>query len=162
MGAGYRARLTHESNEDKRNALLQVRDTYDPTAALYCSTQQLGSFATTSALQPPAALPSSRVRERTAGEHLCQVQVCLEYLERYYVLIAFASYLLEPSFDAADPGKLPFGRWKAQRPELHRYFTSLSSLLLCVQGSCQLVQPELPCFSANAGREERAARLHSG
>ena len=47
-------------------------------------------------------------------------QVCLEYLERYYVLIAFASYLLEPSFDATNPGHLPFGRWLAQRPELQR------------------------------------------
>ena len=55
-------------------------------------------------------------------------QVCLEYLERYYVLIAVASYLLEPDFDVANPDRLTFGRWLAQRPELHR--------CVLLQGSC--------------------------
>ena len=48
------------------------------------------------------------------------MQVCLEYLERYYVLIAFSAYLMEPGFDPKDPGRTRFGRWLAERPELYR------------------------------------------
>ncbi|KAK9808828.1 hypothetical protein WJX72_004439 [[Myrmecia] bisecta] len=65
--AGYRVRLTHESNEDKRNALLQV---------------------------------------------------CLEYLERYFYLIAYTAYLFDPSFNPQRPQQVSFGQWMKQRPEL--------------------------------------------
>ncbi|KAK9861491.1 hypothetical protein WJX84_004658 [Apatococcus fuscideae] len=65
--SGYRSRLTHESHEDKRNALLHV---------------------------------------------------CLEYLERYYVLISYAAYLFDPNFDPDNPEQPSFGQWIKNRPEL--------------------------------------------
>ena len=51
-------------------------------------------------------------------------QVCLEYLERYYVLIAFSAYLMKPGFDPANPGRMRFGSWLAERPELYRCLSS--------------------------------------
>ncbi|KAF6255732.1 inositol hexakisphosphate-domain-containing protein [Scenedesmus sp. NREL 46B-D3] len=44
--------------------------------------------------------------------------VCLEYLERYYMLIAFTSYLTWPKFDPAAPGHVTFQDWMDSRPEL--------------------------------------------
>lgn len=44
--------------------------------------------------------------------------VCLEYLERYYMLIAFASYLTWPRFDPASPAHVSFQDWMDSRPEL--------------------------------------------
>ena len=47
-------------------------------------------------------------------------QVCLQYLERYYVLIVFTAYLYDPAFNP-DSAKQPgFGQWMKQRPELRR------------------------------------------
>ena len=61
------------------------------------------------------------------------MQVCLEYLERYYVLIAFSAYLMEPGFDPHDPTRTPFGRWLAERPELYRYACAdWSGSLVCL------------------------------
>ena len=82
-------------------------------------------------------------------------QVCLEYLERYYVLIAVASYLLEPSFDVADPARLPFSRWLAQRPELHRWadFPGRQGPGLLQRMRTALAQPEvLPSNDASRSR----------
>lgn len=44
--------------------------------------------------------------------------VCLEYLERYYMLLAFTSYLTWPKFDPASPGYVTFQDWMETRPEL--------------------------------------------
>ncbi|KAK9804170.1 hypothetical protein WJX73_008272 [Symbiochloris irregularis] len=65
--AGYRSRMIHETNEDKRTALLHV---------------------------------------------------CLEYLERYYVLIAFVAFIMGPDFDPKLPRQRNFGQWMSARPEL--------------------------------------------
>ena len=50
-------------------------------------------------------------------------QVCLEYLERYYVLITFTAFLFDPGAGPAAPPPGSFGQWAARRPELHRYVT---------------------------------------
>ncbi|GFR48167.1 hypothetical protein Agub_g10003 [Astrephomene gubernaculifera] len=44
--------------------------------------------------------------------------VCLEYLERYYMLIAFASYLYSPAFNPELPTQASFADWMSSRPEL--------------------------------------------
>eukprot|EP00879_Flechtneria_rotunda_P018628 GHRR01019549.1.p1 GENE.GHRR01019549.1~~GHRR01019549.1.p1 ORF type:complete len:942 (+),score=356.76 GHRR01019549.1:158-2983(+) len=44
--------------------------------------------------------------------------VCLEYLERYYMLIAFTSYLTWSRFDPASPHHVTFQDWMDSRPEL--------------------------------------------
>eukprot|EP00197_Chlamydomonas_leiostraca_P007983 CAMPEP_0202863826 /NCGR_PEP_ID=MMETSP1391-20130828/4304_1 /ASSEMBLY_ACC=CAM_ASM_000867 /TAXON_ID=1034604 /ORGANISM="Chlamydomonas leiostraca, Strain SAG 11-49" /LENGTH=1425 /DNA_ID=CAMNT_0049543499 /DNA_START=116 /DNA_END=4393 /DNA_ORIENTATION=- len=46
------------------------------------------------------------------------LNVCLEYLERYYMLISFAGYLSSPSFDPGSPAHEPFPQWMAARTEL--------------------------------------------
>ena len=50
-------------------------------------------------------------------------QVCLEYLERYFILICFVSYISGLHFPPAPPGAAPagpltFGEWLGARPEL--------------------------------------------
>lgn len=67
--AGYRSRLMHESNENKRNALLHV---------------------------------------------------CLEYLERYFVLIAFTAYISDANFNPLSPKQATFGMFMKERSELRR------------------------------------------
>lgn len=67
--AGYRSRLMQETNETKRNALLQV---------------------------------------------------CLEYLERYYVLIAFTAYIMDDKFNPHHPKQKTFGQFMKDRSELRR------------------------------------------
>ncbi|EFN52818.1 hypothetical protein CHLNCDRAFT_26452 [Chlorella variabilis] len=44
--------------------------------------------------------------------------VCLEYLERYFTLICFASYISGAHFPPASPASLTFGEWLGARPEL--------------------------------------------
>lgn len=47
------------------------------------------------------------------------LQVCLEYLERYYVLVEFAAYLDDPGFDPGRPSShITFAAWREARPEL--------------------------------------------
>lgn len=48
------------------------------------------------------------------------LQVCLEYLERYYVLICFTNYLFDPDFDPTSPQQLTLQQWMKRRPELYR------------------------------------------
>ena len=67
--AGYRNRLMHESNDNKRNALLHV---------------------------------------------------CLEYLERYYVLIAFTAYLRDKDFNPQNSKQPTFGQFIKSRSEFRR------------------------------------------
>jgi len=47
--------------------------------------------------------------------------VCLEYLERYYVLITFTAFLFDPAMGPAAPPPGSFGQWAARRPELRRH-----------------------------------------
>jgi hypothetical protein len=44
--------------------------------------------------------------------------VCLEYLERYFTLICFCSYITGAHFPPASPAALTFGEWLGGRPEL--------------------------------------------
>jgi hypothetical protein len=53
------------------------------------------------------------------------LQVCLEYLERYYVLTSFTAFLFGPSFEPNSPHRPSFGEWSKQRPELQRWDFSL-------------------------------------
>ncbi|KAL6757552.1 inositol hexakisphosphate-domain-containing protein [Haematococcus lacustris] len=46
------------------------------------------------------------------------LSVCLEYLERYYMLISFAGYLTSTAFDPGSPHHQSFPAWMAARPEL--------------------------------------------
>ena len=46
------------------------------------------------------------------------LQVCIEYLERYFVLIAFTAYLNSPGFSPGRPNHISFSAWTAARPEL--------------------------------------------
>ena len=46
------------------------------------------------------------------------LQVCLEYLERYFTLICFCSYITGTHFPPATPASLTFGEWLGARPEL--------------------------------------------
>lgn len=46
------------------------------------------------------------------------LQVCLEYLERYYVLVAFAAYLDDGAFSPGTTFHIPFANWCSRRPEL--------------------------------------------
>ena len=46
------------------------------------------------------------------------LQVCLEYLDRYYSLIVFAAYLDDPGFAFSTKSHVPFSRWVKDRPEL--------------------------------------------
>lgn len=49
------------------------------------------------------------------------MQVCLEYLERYYVLIAFTAYLFEPGFNPEPHHhQASLAQWMQRRPELYR------------------------------------------
>lgn len=60
------------------------------------------------------------VHEGNEGKRTALLMVALEYLERYYVLIEYAAYIGEPSFDPLAPGQPSFGQWLAARPELRR------------------------------------------
>ena len=77
--AGYRARLMHESNDNKRNALLHV---------------------------------------------------CLEYLERYYVLIAFTAFIMDSDFNPLNPKQPTFGQFMKSRSEFRRSAFMLSLPIL--------------------------------
>jgi hypothetical protein len=44
-----------------------------------------------------------------------------EYLERYYMLIAFAGYLTSSQFYPGSSKHVPFPKWMAERPELRRW-----------------------------------------
>ena len=46
------------------------------------------------------------------------LQVCLEYLERYYSLVEFSSYLDDPGFDPGRAMHITFAEWRDARPEL--------------------------------------------
>jgi protein-tyrosine phosphatase len=46
------------------------------------------------------------------------LQVCLEYLERYYVLVVFAAYLDDFAFAPGTAAHVTFADWWAARPEL--------------------------------------------
>ncbi|GLC33893.1 hypothetical protein PLESTM_000131000, partial [Pleodorina starrii] len=58
------------------------------------------------------------LKEMRERQRASLMAVCLEYLERYYMLIAFASYLYSPSFNPDLPTQSSFADWMASRPEL--------------------------------------------
>eukprot|EP00884_Botryococcus_braunii_P001844 jgi/Botrbrau1/11660/Bobra.168_2s0015.2 len=65
----------------------------------------------------------SSYRGRLMAENLEEkkndlLHVCLEYLERYYVLIVFTAFLFGPSFDPQSPHSPSFKEWRDERPEL--------------------------------------------
>ena len=60
------------------------------------------------------------MQESNEGKRNALLHVCLEYLERYYVLIAFTAYLFEPGFDPTASSQPSFRAWLAARPELKR------------------------------------------
>lgn len=60
------------------------------------------------------------VHETNEDKRNALLHVCLEYLERYYVLIAFAAFMMEPQFDPVSASTPSFGQWLAHRPELRR------------------------------------------
>ncbi len=47
--------------------------------------------------------------------------MCLEYLERYYSLIAFTAYLNSPAFAPGAPHNRSYSQWLDERPELYRW-----------------------------------------
>jgi hypothetical protein len=60
-----------------------------------------------------------------------------EYLERYYMLIAFAGYLSSGQFDPGSPAHVSFPDWMAERPELRRSVGRMViSLSVDQQGGC--------------------------
>ena len=70
------------------------------------------------------AIAGYRVRlihEGNEGKRNALLEVALEYLERYYVLIEFAAYVSDPQFDPLASGQPSFGQWLAARPELRRW-----------------------------------------
>jgi hypothetical protein len=74
------------------------------------------------------------------------LQVCLEYLERYYVLIVFTAFLFGPSFDPSSPDTSSFKQWRDERHELQRCL----SFLLC--SSVVLIGSKcLMCFNVVLG-----------
>ncbi|GMH33294.1 hypothetical protein BSKO_01128 [Bryopsis sp. KO-2023] len=61
-------------------------------------------------------------RDRMSAEHNERkrnslLRICLEYLERYCVLIAFTSYLAHPRFDPSSPNFIGFLDYMKMRPE---------------------------------------------
>lgn len=105
--ASYRNRIYYDTNDARRQSLLQV------TAG-----------NATALLPHPRHTPGAV--DPCRGAHLWPrparlltwVQVCLEYLERYYFLIAFTAYLSGPSFDPGGADHTSFAEWWRHRPEL--------------------------------------------
>lgn len=80
----------------------------------------------------------------------CDVlQVCLEYLERYYVLISYAAYLFDPNFDPDNPEQPSFGQWIKNRPELRR----------CAQKTLPGVFLPVACISSGVAAHEGLANV---
>ena len=101
--AGYRSRMIHETNEDKRTALLHV---------------------------------------------------CLEYLERYYVLIAFVAFMMEPDLESKAPQQPDFGQWMACRPELKRCCALMLTAVSCVvllPALCVAIDMRMQAAGGHAG-----------
>ncbi len=70
---------------------------------------------------------------------VCACVVCFicqthsqEYLERYYMLIAFTGYLASPHFDPGTSAHVSFPTWMAQRPELRRCVAAYACVCVCV------------------------------
>ena len=65
----------------------------------------LGRLCLLPLVTPPALPRTSPV------PHILVLQVCLEYLERYYFLIAFTAYLSGACFAPGTPGHATFAEW---------------------------------------------------
>lgn len=91
------------------------------------------------------AIASYRLRflnERTERKRNALLDVCMQYLERYYMLIAFTSYLAHPDFDPSAPSFEPFPSFTSARPELQ----SILKRMLRRNGmlALELVEPKHP------------------
>lgn len=67
------------------------------------------------------AINSYRTRllaETKEHKRSVMLAVCLQYLERYYMLIVFCTYLQSPKFCPSASGHTSFPVWRSQRPEL--------------------------------------------
>jgi len=86
----------------------------------------LGPAVATGAAAAVAAGATSGIQAATRGQSPTPTSTFLltanaqEYLERYYMLIAFAGYLSSSQFDPGTDAHTPFPTWMAERPELRR------------------------------------------
>lgn len=70
-------------------------------------------------LREAIAIYRSRIfREPNEMRRQSLLQVCLEYLDRYYSLIVFSAYLDDPGFAFGSNTHVPFSQWVEERPEL--------------------------------------------
>lgn len=124
--ASYRGRIFYEANDARRQSLLQVWRTSDHvglgwlvwlpsvcTAACWWLVRHALLLVGRVAANCTPAVPSPA--SAAVPPH---TQVCLEYLERYFVLICFVSYVCGAHFPPGSPAALSFGEWLAARPEL--------------------------------------------
>eukprot|EP00887_Chlorella_sp_A99_P002448 scaffold10.g2448.t1 len=77
------------------------------------------------------AIASYRTRiyyEASDARRTSLLHVCLEYLERYFVLVAFAAYLGGGGFQPGTPSHASFSEWSAHRPELRSILDRLLRL----------------------------------
>jgi hypothetical protein len=65
-----------------------------------------------------ASYRSRLLNEEKERKRATLMAVCLEYLERYYMLICFASYITWPKFSPSSPEHVTFQDWTDSRPEL--------------------------------------------
>lgn len=83
------------------------------------------------------------------------LQVCLEYLERYYVLVAFAAYLDDPAFQPGSKEHVQFADWWSARPELQGILSRLVRTnplaALSLDGKRESHHPALGAHPAPAG-----------
>lgn len=107
--ASYRNRIYYEPNDERKQDLLQVRwglGSHQAHARLLRSWQQMKGHA--------AHLADTYTTFEPTALHLFSdplLQVCLEYLERYYFLLAFTAYLSGPCFDPGGPNHATFAEW---------------------------------------------------
>lgn len=66
-----------------------------------------------------ASYRSRIFQERNEMRRQSLLQVCLEYLDRYYSLVVFSTYLDSSSFRLGTDYHVPFSEWVNARPELH-------------------------------------------
>ncbi|KIY98140.1 hypothetical protein MNEG_9823 [Monoraphidium neglectum] len=79
------------------------------------------------------------------------VAVCLEYLERYYMLICFSSYLCWSKFDPDSEHHTPYPDWVASRPELR---SVLSHMLR--RNPMAALEMHVPAATLPPGTQQRA------
>lgn len=61
------------------------------------------------------------IHESNEHKRNALLHVCLEYLERYYVMIAFTAYISNQDFDPLSSKQATFGAFMKDRSELRRW-----------------------------------------